>query len=66
MRFTSNLPWGPHLRHVQLYTIFTGITQYKMQCTYKEFQLSQSELLLKHVISIITCMHDISARRYIL
>ena len=26
----------------------------------------QSKLLLKQVISIITCMHDISARRYIL
>ena len=29
-------------------------------------QFKQSKLLLKQVISIITCMHDISARRYIL
>ena len=29
-------------------------------------KVQQSKLLLKQVISIITCMHDISARRYIL
>ena len=47
------------------YYMGSGSFRFKTRNSLAQFN-HQSELLLKQVISIITCMHDISARRYIL